>query len=390
MDLNAPLGMTPPPKRRRPAVLLAGGGLVAAAFTAVALVLAVADPHGGRPSVIAELPPVPPPAPPRSQALDTTPTGTVAPNTSPGASSTTATEPVDHSRTGSLEGGVMVYRGLGSNSAVSSAGAGPVVIDVTRAIDDPLGKAHAAQASGGKPVTTAASLPAEPRIAIYVSGMGFDAGATRTAIETMPAAVTLAFLPYGTAVAASVAAAKVKGHEVLLQLPMRNEGGGSPGPHALRPDAPTEVLKSDLAWLMDRFAGYDGVTNLLGAPVTADTGAMNLVLKTAGARHLFYLDDGTSRRSVAEGLAPDLNVEVAKADLVLDATGDAAVVRANLDRLVAIAKRKGRAIGMASGLPEHLGTIARFAAEIGSRGVVLVPVGTLAQAGDPMRAAATR
>ena len=391
MDLNAPLGMTPRPKSRRPFVLLAGGAVVAAALVAVAWILAVADPRGGRPFAIAELPPLPP-APRRPPALDTTPTGTLASTAAPAASSIPANEPVDRTRTGSLEGGVMVYRGLGPGSTAAPSGTGPLVIDVSRAIDDPLGKVRGAPAPGAKAMVTptAPSQPAQPRVAIFVSGMGLDAGATRTAIETMPAAVTLAFLPYGTAVAANVGAAKAKGHEVLLQLPMRNDGGSSPGPHALRADAPTEVLKGDLAWLMDRFAGYDGVSNLLGAPVTADTGAMSLVLKTAGARHLFYLDDGTSRRSVAKILAADLNVEVAGTDLVLDATSDPAVVRANLDQLVAIAKRKGTAIGMASGLPEHLGTIARFAGEIGDRGVVLVPVGTLAHAGDPTQAAATR
>ena len=227
-------------------------------------------------------------------------------------------------------------------------------------------------------------------MAIFVSGMGLDAAATRTAIETMPAAVTLAFLPYGSSVIADVGAAKSKGHEVVLQLPMRNEGGGAPGPHTLRPEASAESLKSDLAWLMERFKGYDGIANLLGAPVTGDTAAMTQVLKAAGARHLYYLDDGTSPRSLATSLARDLNVEALKTDLVLDATSEPAVVRANLERLVAIAKRKGKAIGMASGLPDHLGTIARFAAELDGKGVMLVPVSTLAHAGDVPQAAATR
>ncbi len=389
MDLNAPLGMTPPPPRRRPVVLLFGGVLAAAAAGIVALVLARADPRGGQPYVVAEIPP-PPPAPlARSMVLDPTPTGSVAaavpstdlpilPNASRGA------------QTGSLEAGVMVYRGSGTGVAPTVATTKPLVIDVSRAIDDPLGKARGAAGPGAKPKSAAPSPPAQPRVAIFVSGMGLDAGATRTAIETMPAAVTLAFVPYGTSVAASVGAAKAKGHEVLLQLPMRNERGASPGPHALRPDASTEVTKGDLAWLMDRFSGYDGVVNLLGAPVTADSGAMTAVLKSAGAHHLYYLDDGTSRQSVADSLAPDLNVEFAKTDLVLDATADPTVVRANLDQLVAIAKRKGRAIGMASGLPEHLGMISRFAAEVAGKGVVLVPVSALAHAGDPQQAADSR
>lgn len=395
MDLNAPLGMTPPPRRRRRVVLLAGGAFVAAATGAMALALVKADPRGGRPFAVAELPPlVVPPAPsaPKSAALDPTPTGSVTTAFTGGTPPTPFTPAAqgDRTQTGSLEGGVMVYRGMVAGPAGVSAAAAPLVIDVTRAVDDPLGRMRGGPAPGTKAAVPAAPPPVQPRVAIFVSGMGMDAGATRTAIETMPAAVSLAFLPYGTAVAASVGAAKAAGHEVLLQLPMRNERGGSPGPHALRQDAPAELLKGDLAWLMDRFSGYDGVANLLGAPVTADSGAMTLVLKALAAQHLFYVDDGTSRRSVADSLASDLNVEAVKTDLVLDATSDPAVVRANLDQLVAIAKRKGRAIGMASGLPEHLGTIARFAAEVAGKGVVLVSVGALAHSGISAQAAATR
>lgn len=383
MDLHAPLGMTPPP-RRRSVVLLVGGVLVAVAAGAVALVLARADPRGGRPYVVAEIPP--PPAQ-RPVTLDPTPTGSVTGvvPTAPGPAVPIAP---GGTQTGSLEHGVMVYRGVGAGTAQAAAAAGPLMIDVSRAVDDPLGRARGVPILGAKPAVAAPSSPVQPRIAIFVSGMGLDSGATRTAIDSMPAAVTLAFLPYGTAVATSVGEAKAKGHEVLLQLPMRNERGGSPGPHALRQDAPTEVLKGDLAWLMNRFSGYDGVANLLGAPVTADAGAMTALLKAVGARHLFYLDDGTSRQSVADSLAPDLGVEAVKTDVVLDATADPAVVRANLDQLVAIAKRKGRAIGMASGLPEHLGTISRFATGVASKGVVLVPVSALAHAGDPAQAAA--
>ena len=65
--------------------------------------------------------------------------------------------------------------------------------------------------------------------------------------------------------------------------------------------------------------------------------------------------------------------------MVLDATADPAVVRANLDALVATARRKGQAIGMASGLPDHLPAIARFAAELATKNVTLVPVSALAR-----------
>lgn len=379
MDLNAPLGMTPVPPQRRSRLVVFGGGLAMAACAGLALALAWGDPHGGHPFATVDVPPASPPPTPQMASdaaapLDATPTGTTAP---PATAPTLVANP----RAATLEGGVLVHRGAGNGVTEKPEAGGPLVIDVSRALDAPFGTGRnvvTGHSRAGEPIKSR-----RPRVAIFVSGMGLDASATRAASETMPAAVTLAFVPNGNNVSAAVSAAKDRGHEVLLQLPMRNGNGSTPGPHALRPDAPAQALKTDLAWHMDRFAGYDGVSNLLGATMTADTAAMTIVLTAVRARHLFYLDDGTSRQSVAPVLAPDLGVDVLKADLVLDATSDPAVVRANLDQLVSLAKRKGQAIGMASGLPEHLGAIARFAADLGAKGVELVPVNALSR-GDTL------
>ena len=115
---------------------------------------------------------------------------------------------------------------------------------------------------------------------------------------------------------------KARGHEILLQIPMRNATGGAPGPHALRPDEPATALRDDLAWLTSRFDGYDGVTNLLGAPVTDDETVMTALLRDVGKRGLFYVDDGLSRRETGLSVAAGLGVATLRADLVLDATAD--------------------------------------------------------------------
>lgn len=381
MDLNAPLGMRPSPSRRRGVPLLIAACLVAGlGVVGIGYVLATADPHGGEPYAVAILPPPVPKAAPI--AGPATPSAAPVP-TDPTPTGTSSRPGIARFDGGTVEQGVKVYRGDAAPAApVPPSAQRPLIIDVTRALDDPFRKRN-----GGKTPSLAAGLPESaatkpaaappPRVAIFVGGMGLSASATRTAIETMPPAVTLAFLPYGATAAASVAAARAKGHEILLQLPMQSAGGGNPGPHTLRPDAAPDATAADLAWLMGRFDGYSGVTNLLGAPVTASEPAMTAVLKAVGARNLYFVDDGTSKRSLASSLAPSLNVAAAQADVVLDATADPAVVRSNLDTLVRVAREKGQAIGMASGLPEHLGAIARFAGELAGQGVSLVPVSAL-------------
>jgi polysaccharide deacetylase 2 family uncharacterized protein YibQ len=162
---------------------------------------------------------------------------------------------------------------------------------------------------------------------------------------------------------------------------MRNTTGAMPGPHALRPGESAAALHEDLAWLTSRFTGYDGVVNLLGAPVTADEAVMTGLMRDIGGRGLFYLDDGLSKRETGLAAAAGLDVPARRADIVIDATADPRVIEANLQTLASIARRNGSAIGMASGLPDHMAMIARFAGGLEADGISLVPVADLV-AGD--------
>ncbi len=385
MDLDAPLGMKPPPKPKRVGLALGVVGVLAAvvALAGVGVFLATADPHGGEPYAVAAIPPALPKPPPRAvipPPLDPTATGSLP--------------RVEHDPTLGAE-----PRSTRAAVAPTGVAGGPLIIDVAKALADRqhIVMVPPAEAPASAPVEAPAppfvparaivtppapppiaqSPVAEPRVAIFISGMGLNQTATRMATEIMPAGVTFAFVPYGDTVGADVAAAKAKGHEIVLLIPMQNAGGPAQTPHALRENEPPSEVADDAAWLMNRLEGYDGIGNLLGAPVTEDRAAMGALLKAIGSRDLFYLDDNTSRRSVGPAVALEQGVPAARADIVLDATGDPAVVRANLETLVAIARRKGSAIGVASGLPDHFAAIADFASRLSTLKVKLVPVGTL-------------
>ena len=377
MDLNAPLGRKPPPPRPSRVVPIVLASVTAVALVGAGIYLMRADPHGGEPYAVAAIPPEPAPKPqpvPPTAAPDPMPTGSIAPP--PAAAD-------DQIR---LENGVRVVSP--SAGADTARRTGPLIIDVTKALDGGgLRKQDHTASTETLPkvvtgVPSAQSIPAaRPRVAIFVGGLGLNEIATRTAMEVMPAAVDLAFVPYGTALTGSIDAARSRGHEILLQLPMKGAQGAAPGPHALSADESAAERTADLAWLTSRFDGYAGMTNLLGAQVTARTDAMTAILEAVRQRGAFYVDDGTSRRSTAPSLAPGLGVPVVQADVVLDATADPSVLRANLERLVAIAKAKGSAVGMASALSDHVAAVARFATELDGRGVTLVPVGAIARGG---------
>ena len=68
-----------------------------------------------------------------------------------------------------------------------------------------------------------------------VGGLGIDEKGTIAAIDRLPAAVSLAFAPYGADLERDAARAREAGHEILLQAPMEPFGypSANPGPHTL-------------------------------------------------------------------------------------------------------------------------------------------------------------
>lgn len=235
-----------------------------------------------------------------------------------------------------------------------------------------------------RPVEVSAALKADaPRIVIVVGGLGLSRRMTDEAIADLPGNITFAFAPYGRDLAASVAAARANGHEVILQAPMEpiDYPQTDPGPHVLLTSATLAQNTDNLHWLMSRFPGYVGIANFLGAKFSADLASFAPVLQEIGERGLIYLDDGTSPQSLALTLAAQDNVPIAKADLVLDAAPDG--IDAALVKLEAIARDKGLAIGMASALPESLAKIGRFARTAQSRGLALIPLSAAVGKGTP-------
>ncbi len=222
----------------------------------------------------------------------------------------------------------------------------------------------------------AVPLPGLPRIALLVGGMGLSPRATEAAIASLPGEVTLGFAPYGADLARQTALAREAGHELVLEIPMEpfDFPQDNPGPHTLVTAAGTVTNSDNLSWLMSRFAGYAGVANFLGGKFTADAKALTPVLHEIATRGLFYVDDGTSARSLAVALAPGQDLTAARADIVLNSTAGPGAIEAALARLEAIAREKGLAIGVASALPSSLETIGRFARSLEARGIALVPL----------------
>ncbi len=128
--------------------------------------------------------------------------------------------------------------------------------------------AYAAEADRAK----AAKMPV---VAIVVGGLGVGAAKTTDAIMKLPAAVTLAFTPYGSDPGKLAERARAQRHEILLQIPMEpfDYPDNDPGPQTLLTTLGAEQNLDRMYWHLSRFQGYAGIANFMGARfVTADAG----------------------------------------------------------------------------------------------------------------------
>jgi uncharacterized protein len=217
-----------------------------------------------------------------------------------------------------------------------------------------------------------------PVVAIVVSGLGVGAAKTADAIMKLPAAVTLAFTPYGSDPGKLAERARAQRHEVLLQIPMEpfDYPDNDPGPQTLLTTLAPEQNLDRLYWHLSRFQGYAGIANFMGARFVVSDAVMQPIVREAAKRGLGYLDDGSAPRSVAASLATGQAMPFAKADLSIDAVPTAVEIDRALARLEGLAKERGTAVGIASALPISIERIGVWIKALEGHGIMLVPLTT--------------
>ena len=218
-----------------------------------------------------------------------------------------------------------------------------------------------------------------PVVAIVVGGLGVGAAKTTDAIMKLPAAVTLAFTPYGSDPGKLVERARAQRHEILLQIPMEpfDYPDNDPGPQTLLTSLGAEQNLDRMYWDLSRFQGYAGIANFMGGRFVVTDAVMQPIVREAAKRGLGYFDDGSAPRSVAAALAAGQGMPFAKADLGIDLVPTALEIDHALATLENLAKERGTAVGFASALPISIERIGAWAKALDSRGIMLVPLTTV-------------
>lgn len=228
----------------------------------------------------------------------------------------------------------------------------------------------------------ARKAPRRPRIAIVIDDMGFDRVNSARALR-LPPQVTLAYLPFAPQVGKQVRRARLKGHPVMLHLPMEApDHGGRPGANVLSVASGPEKLRRQLTDILGRFGGYTGVNNHMGSKFTRDRARMDIVVSELKRRGLFFLDSRTSGRSVGAAAAAEAGIAHATRDVFLDHEPDPKKIRARIAETEHIARQAGRAIAIGHPRTATMNALAPWLAGLKARGFDLVRLDSLLKRAD--------
>jgi polysaccharide deacetylase 2 family uncharacterized protein YibQ len=168
---------------------------------------------------------------------------------------------------------------------------------------------------------TKAALRSPPRIALLIGGMAVSDRATTEVVMKLPAPVSLSYGVYGQNLQDAVNSARAAGHEVILEIPLEpvDYPRNDPGPHTLLTSLPPAENMKRLQWLMSRFTGYAGITNVMGARFVESRDSLVPMFEEIKARGLLFVEEGSVPRSAARDVARALGLSFSIADIRIDA-----------------------------------------------------------------------
>ncbi|MBT2970216.1 MAG: divergent polysaccharide deacetylase family protein [Candidatus Thiodiazotropha sp. (ex Ctena orbiculata)] len=225
--------------------------------------------------------------------------------------------------------------------------------------------------------------PPAVKIALIIDDLGNQLIAGEQALA-LPGALTYAFLPQTPFAWQLASRAHELNKEVMLHQPMESDNGNPLGNGALTLDMSRERFAITLRRNLASVPYVVGVNNHMGSLLTRDPTAMRWLMDVLRANGLYYIDSRTTDATVAERTANRNLVAASRRHVFLDNLPQTQAIRAQLRKLIEMARDQGGAIGIAHPYPETLALLRKELPRLERQGVELVPVSQLVYSGRPL------
>ncbi len=217
-----------------------------------------------------------------------------------------------------------------------------------------------------------------PKVAIVIDDLGYDGKLARKFLK-IEGPLSFSVLPHGTFSKSIARRIYNAGQELLLHLPMEPTGypGVNPGVGALMVEMTDVEIVQTLKENLDAFPYVKGVNNHMGSKFCQDERKLRPVMLELNTRGLFFLDSRTTSKTKAYTVAQELDVPSAERNVFLDNIQNPRSIRAQLSRLIELARLRGGAIGIAHPHEVTLEVLRQEIPKLSKKGVELVPVSQL-------------
>ncbi|MFO7769566.1 MAG: divergent polysaccharide deacetylase family protein [bacterium] len=166
---------------------------------------------------------------------------------------------------------------------------------------------------------------------------------------------------------------------LMVHLPMEPEDGAAwdLGAGAIYASTPAAAVDRLLERALEDVPGARGVNNHMGSRATTQPPVMRALMRSLRERDLYFVDSVTSPRTVGPDEAARAGVLWARRDVFLDPEDDPAVIREQMERALAEAAGKGRAVVIGHPRPNTLAALRSWIPRARERGYEFVTVDRL-------------
>ncbi len=230
-----------------------------------------------------------------------------------------------------------------------------------------------------------------PRVAIVIDDFGYARGGIPGEILDLKLPITVSILPGLRFSQAMLADARARKRCVLLHLPLEGSEPYDPDLPAITTGMSDAEIASMVGEYMERLPGVDGVNNHQGSVATADARVMRAVCAALKPYGVFFLDSLTSPKSVAYNVAVDSGLRAASNTIFLDdGTDRREDVEDRIRELIALARKRGSAVGIGHPHPWTLEALQASIDDLDAAEVQVVTVCELVAALETARVSQTR
>lgn len=217
----------------------------------------------------------------------------------------------------------------------------------------------------------------KPKVALIID----DVGSVRKAADAMlkvPAPLTWSVLPFTPHGQEYIQAAKERGFEVMLHLPMEPlDRSNNPGPGLIKGEWTETEIIAQLEANLGQVPGAAGLNNHMGSAGTADERLMEIIMGFIKDKGIYFVDSMTSQNSLGEAVARRYQVRFNKRDVFIDNLEDIESKKRALRQLLKVALKKGEAIGIGHVRNGTAEAIIEMLPEFEKAGIEIVPVSEL-------------